>query len=125
MCRDNDRDNYRMSTLTEVEVDPDKDITHINHSREYDSSSSKSISSSSSRSRSRSSSRFSTIEDRVRCDNDHFTKDCPNSEESEIDQLQKLYDLYENLLASQILTVDSHEKLNSINAQDTIDHLNI
>ena len=73
----------------------------------------------------RSSSRVSTIRDRTRCDNDHFANDCPNSQESAIDQLQQLHDLQDNVTAFQFLTADLYENLSGVNSQEPIDHLNI
>ena len=73
----------------------------------------------------RSSSRASTNGDRIRCDNDHFINDSPNSEESELNYLQHLGNFVEYLQASQLLTKDPYKNLSSINSQEPIDVLNI
>ena len=134
-CKDKNRDNYKDKHKYSYkdkyrDQHKDKSRDKICRSRERCSLSRKEYRGSSRlksslRSRRKSSSNVSTINDGIRCDNDHFADDCSKSQESAIDQLIQLYDLQENVLAFKFLTAGLYVNLSSISSQDDIDPLPI
>ena len=74
----------------------------------------------------------STNRDRIRCYNcreyDHFTKDCPTSnEEREIEQIQQMFNLEKDQTSLKTLARDAYDSLNKINSLENVrqEHLNL
>ena len=78
-----------------------------------------------SNSRSRSRSRVSTNRDRIRCytcqEYDHFTKDCPTTEEEKgAEQIQQLCNLDKEQTSLKTLATDTYDSLSKINSLEDI-----